>query len=273
MLTNKDSEAIEALDLAPIKMKLMHVESGEGWSREKVEAVEVEYRRFLYLMKKYPNEELSPTMDVDVFWHYHILDTMKYAKDCEQVFGYFLHHYPYVGLGENVDPADHARAGEHSRELYEAEFGAAPAAPAWCAATVKAAWCAASGKPAWCAASGKQQAGAWCAATVKNAWCAASGKQDAKADGAGKTAWCAATVKTAWCAASGKPEAKAGSVGNPAWCAAAVQTAWCAASGKESVKAAATGDTAWCAASAKPLAMAVRDAWCAASADRSAVAA
>ena len=117
-----DFKEISELDLDPIKQKLMHVESGEGWTHEQANAVEVEYRRFLYLMKKFPNEQTSPAVAVDTFWHYHILDTMKYAVDCEHVFGYFLHHYPYVGMhGEDAD-AEHHSSGERMRELYEQTF-------------------------------------------------------------------------------------------------------------------------------------------------------
>ncbi len=105
MNSNNDFEVIAALDLNPIKVKLMHKESGEGWSLERANATEIEYRRFLYLMKAFPNEETAPLVDVDTFWHYHILDTMKYASDCEQAFGYFLHHYPYIGLRGQDDIA------------------------------------------------------------------------------------------------------------------------------------------------------------------------
>jgi hypothetical protein len=110
-MSTNEFAAFEMLDLAPIKMKLMHVESGEAWSAVRADAVEAEYRRFLYLMKKYPDAGASPSVDVDTFWHYHILDTMKYALDCEALFGYFLHHYPYVGIGENANDGDHAAAG------------------------------------------------------------------------------------------------------------------------------------------------------------------
>ena len=96
-------KAIEELDLEPIKTKLMHVASGEGWSRTKAEAMDTEYRRFLYLMHAFPHEQVAPTVDVDTFWHYHILDTMKYAADCATVFGYFMHHYPYVELETSAD--------------------------------------------------------------------------------------------------------------------------------------------------------------------------
>lgn len=135
-------KAVESLDLERIKMKLMHGESGEGWSQQKADAVEREYRRFLCLMKMYPDEDTAPLVDVDTFWHYHILDTMKYAVDCEQVFRYFLHHYPYVGLRGGDDERFRIDSGDRMRSLYEATFGESypgwqgdidPAATAYCA--------------------------------------------------------------------------------------------------------------------------------------------
>ena len=123
MDTNVDFKAIADLNLDAIKVKLMHRESGEGWSLEKANAVEFEYRRFLILMKQFPEEETAPLMDVDTFWHYHILDTLKYAADCEQVFGYFLHHFPYIGLRGEDDEAAHQRVGERMKQLYEQTFG------------------------------------------------------------------------------------------------------------------------------------------------------
>ena len=123
MISAESFKAIADLDLEPIKVKLMHVESGEGWSLEKVNATEFEYRRFLYLMKMFPNEQTAPLMDVDIFWHYHILDTMKYFIDCENVFGYYLHHFPYIGLRGEDDEEAHERVGNRMKELYEETFG------------------------------------------------------------------------------------------------------------------------------------------------------
>ncbi|SFU69402.1 glycine-rich domain-containing protein [Pseudoduganella namucuonensis] len=123
MISAESFKAIADLDLEPIKVKLMHEESGEGWSLQKANAVEFEYRRFLYLMKTFPQEQTAPLQDVDTFWHYHILDTMKYATDCDAVFGYFLHHFPYIGLRGEDDEAVHHQVGERMKELYEATFG------------------------------------------------------------------------------------------------------------------------------------------------------
>lgn len=135
-MTNQHLETTQILelDLDPIKVKLMHRQSGEGWSLAKTEAVEREYRRFLILMKMYPNEPTAPLEDVDTFWHYHILDTMKYAADCEAIFGYFLHHFPYVGMRGEEDAADLVRIGARMQELYESTFqeSYAAAAAAFC---------------------------------------------------------------------------------------------------------------------------------------------
>ena len=114
---------IAALDLEPVKVKLMHEASGEGWTLERANAAEFEYRRFLYLMKTYPREHTAPLVDVDIFWHYHILDTMKYHADCDAVFGYYLHHFPYIGLRGEDDEAAHVRVGQRMKQLYENTFG------------------------------------------------------------------------------------------------------------------------------------------------------
>jgi hypothetical protein len=190
MISSNEFNTIANLDLDPIKVKLMHKESGEGWSQEKVNTVELEYRRFLYLMKMFPNEETAPQVDVDTFWHYHILDTMKYATDCQQAFGYFLHHYPYIGLRGEDDVAVQQQAGKRMQELYEATFGARTAGEqAWCGAAVQAAaWCGVA-KPAaeataWCgSAKPAAQATAWCGsakpAAEATAWCGVASKKTA----------------------------------------------------------------------------------------------
>ncbi|WP_307726662.1 hypothetical protein [uncultured Massilia sp.] len=170
MNANDLFNAVMELDLEPIKTKLMHIESGEGWSLEKAAAVEKEYRRFLCLMKLYPDEDAAPLVDVDTFWHYHILDTMKYAQDCERAFGYFLHHYPYVGMRGGDDGQFRIDCGERMRTLYEATFdetypGAKPivvrdgAATAWCAGPGAKESVAKDGAAtAWCAGPGARHA-------------------------------------------------------------------------------------------------------------------
>jgi hypothetical protein len=118
MIMSDAMQAIMDLDLEQIKVKLMHP-SGEGWTLAKAAVVETEYRRFLYLAKVFPAEPKAPGVSVDLFWHYHILDTQKYASDCAAAFGYFVHHYPSVGLSESAnDAAARDAADQHTRSLY-----------------------------------------------------------------------------------------------------------------------------------------------------------
>jgi len=172
--------AIQALDLDCIKLKLMDKEEGMGWSREHADRIELEYRRFLALMVKFPGETIAPAKDVDQFWHGHILDTLKYAEDCERAFGYFLHHFPYFGMRGEEDAKNLAAAAERMHALYEREFGERPgkgaafcgAAKAFCGAAVEKAFCGASVEAAFCGAARAEKA--FCGAAVEKAFCGAA---------------------------------------------------------------------------------------------------
>lgn len=121
---------IEELDLGMIKRKLMEPEEGEGWSAEFCDLVEREYRRFLALTRAYPDLAIVPSGPVDKFWHTHILDTQKYGPDCEIVFGFFLHHFPYFGMRGADDVENLNRSWENTIEVYQKHFGA-PVAGMW----------------------------------------------------------------------------------------------------------------------------------------------
>lgn len=172
--------AVATLDLQTIKQKLMHGPSGEGWQGARADAVEVEYRRFLTLMKMFPNDCTAPLVDVDTFWHYHILDTAKYAADCNAVFGYFLHHYPYLGMEADGGEAIRSQAGARLRDIYQATFGQpyGVQGAAWCGIAAKAAWCGVAARSAWCGVAAKPAAG-------ETAWCGIASKP-----AAAETAWC-----------------------------------------------------------------------------------
>ncbi len=114
---------IDALNLDAIKIKLLDPREGKGWSREYADQMEVAYKRFLLLSVKYPDMPTIPTSDVDAFWHYHILDTMKYADDCQNAFGFFLHHFPYLGMRGEEDAQNLQDASILTHDLYLKEFG------------------------------------------------------------------------------------------------------------------------------------------------------
>jgi len=98
-------EKINQIDLGPIRFKIVNCsENNQLWSIEKVQRVEKEYRRFLFLLiVEGDNKSIVPTTDIDYFWHTHILDTAKYADDCQETFGKFVHHFPYLGMRSDKD--------------------------------------------------------------------------------------------------------------------------------------------------------------------------
>jgi len=116
---------IDALDLFMIKLKLQDPEEGQGWGPELCDRIEREYKNFLVLKRAYPERDIVPNRQVDLFWHQHILDTAQYAVDCEAIFGYFLHHYPYFGMRGKEDYANLCSAFEETKALYEFHFDTA----------------------------------------------------------------------------------------------------------------------------------------------------
>lgn len=116
-------QRINELDLEPIMVKIMDKEEGLGWSLDFTKRIASEYKRYLILCLENPDFPVVPSTLVDDFWHHHILDTQKYYEDCQNIFGYFLHHFPYFGMRSEQDEENLKKAWEESCALYEKRFG------------------------------------------------------------------------------------------------------------------------------------------------------
>ena len=123
--THKVLAAIQAMDLESVKARLMDPDLGEGWTQEYADSIETAYRTYLSMLARYQEhaEDIMLAKDVDEFWHTHILQTMKYADDCRNVFGAFLHHNPHVGRRTTEDMERRAASAETTRRLYAKEYG------------------------------------------------------------------------------------------------------------------------------------------------------
>lgn len=115
---------LKALDLRPIAYQLMHLDSGLGWTQAQTTRAISRYRMFLLLVYLYPNRQIVPTWEIDQVWHHHILDTSKYAEDCQILFGRFLHHFPYFGRRSETDQQALQIAFSHTLSLFQEHFGA-----------------------------------------------------------------------------------------------------------------------------------------------------
>lgn len=115
---------IDELDLEPIAYKLVYPDLGvTGMSIEEADRLIVKYRRFLKLSAMYPDQAIVPSKEFDPVWHAHILDTSKYIEDCNNIFGFVLHHFPYLGTRGPEDEAELRAKGQVTRDLYKLHFG------------------------------------------------------------------------------------------------------------------------------------------------------
>jgi hypothetical protein len=114
---------VDQFDFGPIRYKLVLDSESTPWTLHRANAAEVQYRSYLALMLMYPGRPLAPSKEIDAFWHQHILDTEKYAKDCELVFGHFLHHFPYFGIRNDDDARRLEQSFSETKALFVEHFG------------------------------------------------------------------------------------------------------------------------------------------------------
>lgn len=111
------------LDLLKIKFKLLHGDEQSKWTEELCDTAIEEYKRFLTLILSYPDKKIIPNKLMDAIWHQHILDTKKYAEDCQKIFNRFLHHNPYYGLTSLEEFELFQNDFDETNKLYIQTFG------------------------------------------------------------------------------------------------------------------------------------------------------
>ncbi|CAN5923674.1 hypothetical protein BH11PSE3_BH11PSE3_45990 [soil metagenome] len=115
----EDAEAMVAsLDLAAVKRKVIE---DEGWSDKIADYAELRYRRFLCMHLLNPRLPLVPPPDIDAVWHQHILFTREYTRDCDRLFGLYLHHNPASGAAGEAEMME--RGAMAAAKFYADTFG------------------------------------------------------------------------------------------------------------------------------------------------------
>lgn len=117
---------IEAIDFTALKVNLRTRDHGPRWPAEQCDWAEAQYKRWLFLRRKYEDEPLAPNHELDVFWHEHILDTRAYFRDTARIFGYYQHHFPYFGARGEADLLDLRKVWARTCWLFHREYGAYP---------------------------------------------------------------------------------------------------------------------------------------------------
>lgn len=107
---------IDELDLTPMIERVM---KEKRWTRRMAETAAYFYKNFLFLSKKYSDHGFGPTEQIDEIWHAHVLYTQKYHRDCEKIFGHYLHHQPESGAKKSSTIGGLATL----QQLHQQEFG------------------------------------------------------------------------------------------------------------------------------------------------------
>ena len=114
-------DQVSKWDFSLTKQKLLEPDYA-GWSVERAEKAEEDYKRYLALTKALGGFQPVPNGEIDRFWHEHILDTRRYFQDCHELFGGFLHHYPYFGMRGEQDKETWESTAELSNKLWQSTF-------------------------------------------------------------------------------------------------------------------------------------------------------
>lgn len=87
------SKVDEAVQLFPHEV-IRRYAADFNLTEEEAKLHAVELVRYLVLCAENPDSDYGMAGQVDEVWHLLILHTMEYARWCDQVFGYFVHHNP-----------------------------------------------------------------------------------------------------------------------------------------------------------------------------------
>lgn len=138
MSPNQNRMAVESLDLSNIVTRL---QAKEKFEEPRAQAAVEMYRQFLAMVQGHPEQIMVPNEDVDAAWHHHILDTQAYARDCEGMFGQFLHHNPnFYGTDAFFEACKETQkiyAETHGDGIFIESTGTTRESPAMCGGMLK----------------------------------------------------------------------------------------------------------------------------------------
>ncbi|PHM52891.1 glycine-rich domain-containing protein [Xenorhabdus sp. KK7.4] len=127
MTKEEFTEKVKLLDLTWIIKKITQKDPNiaKVWTEEGAKDAMEQYKNFMFLLYKYKgkNIKIVPSIEVDEIWHHHILDTQRYQKDCQNIYGHFMHHSPYFGLRDDNYLKELNKDFMITQELYFKEFG------------------------------------------------------------------------------------------------------------------------------------------------------
>ncbi|CAF4863740.1 unnamed protein product [Rotaria sp. Silwood1] len=84
------------------------------------------YERFLYMAAKYPLKDSSdfvpPTYAIDIIWHAHMQEPLKYTADCLRLVGYIMFHAPWPIIEDKKIKKKSDRTDNIWKEEFQSEI-------------------------------------------------------------------------------------------------------------------------------------------------------
>ncbi|CAF3335140.1 unnamed protein product [Rotaria sp. Silwood2] len=84
------------------------------------------YERFLYMAAKCPlkerNDFIPPTYAIDIIWHAHMQEPLKYATDCLRLVGYIIVHAPWPIIEDKKIKQEKERKDSIWKEEFQSEI-------------------------------------------------------------------------------------------------------------------------------------------------------
>jgi hypothetical protein len=90
------STTIDTINIDLIVKQLRTKPRFADWTENRFALALAEYKNFLQFCKAHPDKTMGFSDDMDEIWHQHILNTEKYADDCNHFFGFYFHHRPHL---------------------------------------------------------------------------------------------------------------------------------------------------------------------------------
>ncbi len=113
------SEAVDNLDsfLHNQKKFIKKIKSGAIDINKPVKEKSLQrYRQYMELVKIYNGKSLSPTFDVDILWHAHMLDHAQYARHTKAFFGCILDH------NDSISEENISKIQSNTKEVWDKHF-------------------------------------------------------------------------------------------------------------------------------------------------------
>ncbi|MEX2054002.1 MAG: hypothetical protein WD883_00440 [Candidatus Colwellbacteria bacterium] len=122
-LTPEQERMVIAIDTYSFDKVLERIRKDGRVPEGLVDEAVVEFKRFLTLIALGHHQVGMTSEAVDEIWHTHILFTVDYTAFCDEVFGFYIHHFPDTSLSP-IMPG----SGERFFSAYEQVFGKTPPA-------------------------------------------------------------------------------------------------------------------------------------------------